>query len=330
VASFPRPRRLRETESIRDLVADVDLDPKRLICPLFVKEGLSQPREISTMPGVYQHTLDSMCKKVDQLLAQSVTSVMLFAVTDNKDEDGGVACRDEFILQRALDVLTDRYGGSLTTFADLCLDEYTTHGHCGVLDSNGRVDNDATLVRYQDIAKSFAHHGVDFVAPSGMMDHQVAAIREALDGAAATGVGILAYSAKYASSLYGPFRDAVEVSIANGGDRSSYQQDIRNGREALREVDLDVAEGADLIMVKPASYFLDIIAQVGARSPVPVAAYQVSGEYAMIMAAGATGAIDARMTARESLVSITRAGAPIILTYFADRIDAIMTGKGWP
>ncbi len=327
--SFPRPRRLRATQSVRDLAAEVDLDPRRLICPLFVREGLQHPREISSMPGVFQHTLDSLCEKVDQLLTQSVTNLMLFAVTDDKDEDGSVACRDEFILQRALDVLKDRYGESVTTFADLCLDEYTTHGHCGVLDTSGRVDNDATLLRYQEIATSFASHGVDFVAPSGMMDHQVAAIREALDSANATDVGILAYSAKYASSLYGPFRDAVEVSIADGGDRSTYQQDPRNAREALHEVDLDVSEGADIIMVKPASYFLDIIAEVAARSPVPVAAYQVSGEYAMIMAAGASGAIDAPMAARESLIAITRAGAPIILTYFADRIHAIETGRGW-
>jgi porphobilinogen synthase len=237
------------------------------------------------------------------------------------DEDGSCAISKDFILQRAIRALKDRFGEELVVMSDLCLDEYTVHGHCGVLDSRGRVDNDATLGRYQELAVSLAEAGVDFVAPSGMMDHQVAAIRTALDDVGAAECGILAYSAKYASSLYGPFREAVEVEIAGGGDRKTYQQDVRNRREALLEVELDLEEGADMVMVKPASFFLDIISQVAAISPVPVAAYQVSGEYAMIRGAGELGYLDWERAALESLVAIVRAGADMVLTYFAKEVE---------
>jgi len=287
------------------------------VLPLFVKEGISTPVPIASMPGVVQHTVDSLVREVDEALAVGVRTVILFGVTDERDEDGSLACRADFVLERAIAALVARFATDVTVVADLCLDEYTTHGHCGVLDAAGRVDNDATLVRYQALAVALASAGVHFVGPSGMMDHQVAAIREALDAHGFDDVGILAYAAKYASALYGPFRDAVEVEIAGGGDRASYQQDPRNRREAWREVDLDVAEGADLVMVKPASFYLDVLSDVAERSPVPVLAYQVSGEYSMIVAASANGWLDRRLAVLESLVAIRRAGADGILTYFA-------------
>lgn len=317
MASFPRPRRLRATPAIRELVAETVVTPAQLVLPLFVKEGIKAPVPIPSMPGVAQHTVDSLVREVDEALAVGLRTVILFGVTDERDEDGSLACRAEFVLERAIAALVQHFGTDVTVVADLCLDEYTTHGHCGVLDASGRVDNDATLVRYQELAVALASAGVHFVGPSGMMDHQVAAIREALDAQGFDEVGILAYSAKYASGLYGPFRDAVEVEIAGGGDRASYQQDPRNRREAWREVDLDVAEGADLVMVKPASFYLDVLSDVARRSPVPVLAYQVSGEYSMIVAASANGWLERRRTVLESLVAIRRAGADGILTYFA-------------
>ncbi len=323
MSSFPRPRRLRSTGAIRDLVAETRFSTSQLILPAFVREGIAEPVPIHSMPGVSQHTIDSLLKEAEELLGSGVGTILLFGVTDEKDSDGSLACRQEFVLQRAIGALKRSFGDELTVMSDLCMDEYTTHGHCGVLDSLGRVDNDRTLLRYQELALSLAEAGVDFVAPSGMMDHQVAAIREALDGSGLVDTGILAYSAKYASALYGPFRDAVEVEIAGGGNRKAYQQDYRNRREALREIELDLEEGADMIMVKPASYYLDIIAAAREISDRPVAAYQVSGEYSMIIAAAASGFLDRESVALESLAAIFRAGADLVLTYFAKEV------KGW-
>ncbi len=323
MSSFPRPRRLRSTGAIRDLVAETRFSTSQLILPVFVREGIAEPVPIHSMPGVSQHTIDSLLKEAEELLGSGVGTILLFGVTDEKDSDGSLACRQEFVLQRAIGALKRSFGDELTVMSDLCMDEYTTHGHCGVLDSLGRVDNDRTLLRYQELALSLAEAGVDFVAPSGMMDHQVAAIREALDGSGLVDTGILAYSAKYASALYGPFRDAVEVEIAGGGNRKAYQQDYRNRREALREIELDLEEGADMIMVKPASYYLDIIAAAREISDRPVAAYQVSGEYSMIIAAAASGFLDRESVALESLAAIFRAGADLVLTYFAKEV------KGW-
>lgn len=323
MSSFPRPRRLRGTGAIRNLVAETGFSPAQLILPAFVREGITEPVPIKSMPGVSQHTLESLREEAEGLLRSGVNTILLFGVTDEKDIDGSLACKQGFILQRAITALKRSFGDELTIMSDLCLDEYTTHGHCGVLDNLGRVDNDKTLLRYQKLALSLAEASVDFVAPSGMMDHQVAAIREALDGEGWVDTGILAYSAKYASALYGPFRDAVEVEIAGGGDRKAYQQDYRNRREALREIELDLAEGADMIMVKPASLYLDIIAAASEISDRPVAAYQVSGEYSMIACAAAAGYLDRSAVALESLTAIFRAGADLVLTYFAKEV------KGW-
>ncbi len=323
MSSFPRPRRLRGTGAIRNLVAETGFSPAQLILPAFVREGITEPVPIKSMPGVSQHTLESLREEAEGLLRSGVNTILLFGVTDEKDIDGSLACKQGFILQRAITALKRSFGDELTIMSDLCLDEYTTHGHCGVLDNLGRVDNDKTLLRYQKLALSLAEASVDFVAPSGMMDHQVAAIREALDCEGWVDTGILAYSAKYASALYGPFRDAVEVEIAGGGDRKAYQQDYRNRREALREIELDLAEGADMIMVKPASLYLDIIAAASEISDRPVAAYQVSGEYSMIACAAAAGYLDRSAVALESLTAIFRAGADLVLTYFAKEV------KGW-
>lgn len=314
---FRRPRRLRATAQVRDLVAETRLHRGQFILPMFVREGISEPVPIASMPGVVQHSVGSAIEEVRALLDSGVSSVLLFGVTDHKDEDGSYACRSDFILQRAISELKDTFGDSVFVISDLCLDEYTSHGHCGVLDEKGRVDNDRTLLRYQELAQSLASAGVDMVAPSGMMDHQVAAIREALDDMQATECGILAYSAKYASALYGPFREAVDVHIADGGDRRGYQQDYRNQREALLEVELDLAEGADMVMVKPASFYLDVLSKIRAICPVPLTAYQVSGEYSMIVAASESGFIDRKQTILESLIAIVRAGADNVLTYFA-------------
>ena len=304
------------------MVAETTLTPDDLIAPLFVREGISEPRPISSLPGIVQHTTDSLRAEVAELIDVGIPAVILFGVPESKDPEGTGASDPDGIVQVALRELRDTYGDQIVLIADLCLDEYTDHGHCGLLTPDGQVDNDATIDRYAEVALAQAEAGVDVVAPSGMMDGQVAAIRDALDEDEFGDVAILAYAAKYASGLYGPFRDAVDVEIADGGDRKAYQQDFRNAREALEEVRLDVVEGADLIMVKPALTYLDIIARVRAEHDLPVAAYQVSGEYAMIAAAAANGWIDGDLVALEQVTAIKRAGADLILTYFAKDLAA--------
>lgn len=304
------------------MVAETTLTPDDLIAPLFVREGISEPRPISSLPGIVQHTTDSLRAEVAELIDVGIPAVILFGVPESKDPEGTGASDPDGIVQVALRELRDTYGDQIVLIADLCLDEYTDHGHCGLLTPDGQVDNDATIDRYAEVALAQAEAGVDIVAPSGMMDGQVAAIRDALDEDEFGDVAILAYAAKYASGLYGPFRDAVDVEIADGGDRKAYQQDFRNAREALEEVRLDVVEGADLIMVKPALTYLDIIARVRAEHDLPVAAYQVSGEYAMIAAAAANGWIDGDLVALEQVTAIKRAGADLILTYFAKDLAA--------
>ncbi|MEL6890115.1 MAG: porphobilinogen synthase [Actinomycetota bacterium] len=311
-----RPRRLRRTEAMRALVSEVHVRVDDLVAPLFVREGIDAPVPIESLPGVAQHTLDSLDEEVAELVELGVRAVILFGVPSEKDDIGSGAFDPDGVAQLAIGRLKAAHGDSLVVMADLCVDEYTSHGHCGVLDDRGDVDNDATLEVYAKVAVAQASAGADIVAPSGMMDGQVAVIRRALDDAGFEHVAILAYSAKYASALYGPFRDAVDVEIADGGDRKSYQQDHRNVAEAVREVDLDLDEGADMVMVKPAVAYLDVIADVADRVDVPVAAYHVSGEYAMIHAAGARGWVDTGAVALEHLTAIKRAGASIILTYF--------------
>ncbi len=311
-----RPRRLRRTAALRELVADVHVRVDDLVAPLFVREGIAEPQPIESLPGVVQHTLTSLRVEVGELIELGVKAVILFGVPAEKDAIGSGAFDPDGIVQVALRNLRAEFGDSIVVMADLCVDEYTDHGHCGIVDDHGVVDNDATLEIYAKAAVAQASAGAHVVAPSGMMDGQVAAIRAALDDAGFHDVSILAYSAKYASALYGPFRDAVDVSIADGGDRKGYQQDFRNVREAMREVDLDIAEGADMVMVKPALAYLDVIADVAEHVDVPVAAYHVSGEYAMIHAAGERGWIDTDAVALEHLTAIKRAGATIILTYF--------------
>jgi len=317
--SFParRLRRLRRTPALRRLVAETRLSVDDLVAPLFVREGIDAPVPVPSLPGVVQHTRESLRKEARELAELGIPAVMLFGIPAAKDAEGSGAWAADGIVPVALRDLRDEVGDGLVLAADLCLDEYTDHGHCGVLDSRGEVDNDATIERYGRVAVAQAAAGADVVAPSGMMDGQVAAIRAALDGAGHQQTAILAYAAKYASALYGPFRDAVDVTIAGGGDRRGYQQDPRNRREALAEVRLDVAEGADLVMVKPALAYLDVIAAVRAEVDVPVAAYQVSGEYAMVKAAAERGWIDGPAVAREQLTAVKRAGADVILTYFA-------------
>lgn len=288
-----------------------------LIVPLFVREGIAQPQPIVSLPGVVQHTAESLRKEVHELAGLGVRAVMLFGVPARKDPLGSGAWDPEGIVQVALRELRSDLGDDMVLAADLCLDEYTDHGHCGVLDAGGGVDNDATLELYARVALAQAEAGADIVAPSGMMDGQVAAIRAALDGAHAEQVAILAYAAKYASALYGPFRDAVDVRIAGGGDRRAYQQDPRNGREALAEIRADLAEGADMVMVKPAVSYLDVIASVRPEVEVPLAAYHVSGEYAMVKAAAERGWLDGPAVMLEHLTAIRRAGADLILTYAA-------------
>lgn len=311
-----RPRRLRRSAAMRALVSDVHLRIDDLVAPLFVREGIDQPVPIESLPGVSQHTLESLAIEVAGLVDLGVRSIILFGVPAEKDLIGSGAFDPEGIVQLAIAQLKAAHGDSLVVMADLCVDEYTSHGHCGVLDAGGDVDNDATLEVYAKIAIAQATAGADVIAPSGMMDGQVAVIRNALDGAGFPHVAILAYSAKYASALYGPFRDAVDVEIIDGGDRKGYQQDHRNVAEARREVELDLAEGADMVMVKPAVAYLDVIHDIAGRVDVPVAAYHVSGEYAMIRAAGERGWIDTDAVALEHLTAIKRAGASIILTYF--------------
>ena len=317
--AFPqsRPRRLRQSPAMRELVAEVHLGVKDLVAPLFVREGISAAQPITSLPGVMQHTVDSLRSEVVQLAELGVPGVILFGVPAVKDEVGSGAFDPAGIVQVALRELQKEVGNDMVLMSDLCVDEYTSHGHCGVLNKHGDVDNDATLDIYCRAALAQATAGAHVVAPSGMMDGQVGAIRSALDGAGFTDVAIMAYSAKYASGLYGPFRDAVDVQIQGGGNRKGYQQDWRNAREALREVHADIEQGADIVMVKPALSYLDIISAVRAQVDVPVAAYHVSGEYAMIKAAAANGWIDHDTVALEQLTAVKRAGADIILTYFA-------------
>ncbi|MGA0878189.1 MAG: porphobilinogen synthase [Ilumatobacteraceae bacterium] len=316
-ASFPqfRPRRLRRTSALRELVAETRLHVSDLVAPLFVREGIDAPVPITSLPGVVQHSRTSLRAEVRQLADLGVRAVILFGVPAAKDPLGSGAFDPNGIVQLALQDLRHDLGDEMVLMADLCVDEYTSHGHCGVLDVHGDVDNDATLEIYARAAIAQATAGAHVVAPSGMMDGQVGAIRSALDAAGFERTAILAYSAKYASGLYGPFRDAVDVQIAGGGDRKGYQQDWRNAREALVEVEADIAQGADMVMVKPALSYLDVIAAVRAMVQVPVAAYHVSGEYAMIKAASSNGWIDHDVVATEQLTAIKRAGADIILTY---------------
>ena len=288
-----------------------------LVAPLFLREGIDEPQPVASMPGVVQHTRESLREEVRALADLGVPAVILFGIPAAKDADGSAAWNPAGIAQVGLADLRHEVGDDVVIMADLCLDEYTLSGHCGVLAADGSVDNDATLSLYARVAVAQAEAGADVVAPSGMMDGQVAAIRAALDSAGHTSTAILAYAAKFASPLYGPFRDAVDVQITGGGDRRGYQQDFRNAREALAEVALDVAEGADMVMVKPAMSYLDVIAAARARFDVPVAAYHVSGEYSMLKAASERGWIDGAAVALEQLTAVKRAGADVILTYLA-------------
>ncbi len=304
---------------LRRLVAQVDVRPSSLVLPMFVKEGIGEPQPVSSMPGVVQHTRESLRKAAAEAVTAGVGGLILFGVPAVKDGRGSAADDPDGIVQLALRDLAAEVGGDTVLMADLCLDEYTDHGHCGLLTAAGEVDNDATLERYASIAVAQAAAGVQVVAPSGMMDGQVAAIRTALDGAGYQDVAICAYSAKYASAFYGPFREAAECA-PQFGDRASYQQDPAAAKDALREAMLDAEEGADIIMVKPALAYLDVISQVAAAVPLPVAAYQVSGEYAMVEAAAANGWLDRDRTIMETLTAIRRAGADIILTYWAAEV----------
>ncbi|CAG6398241.1 porphobilinogen synthase [Streptomyces cocklensis] len=317
---FPgaRPRRLRSTPAMRRLVAETRLNPAELILPAFVREGISEPRAISSMPGVYQHTRDTLRKAAVEAATAGVGGIMLFGVPEVKDAVGSQGTEPDGILQLAIRDVVEEVGDALVVMSDLCLDEFTDHGHCGVLDAEGRVDNDATLERYAEMAQVQADAGVHVVGPSGMMDGQVGVVRDALDEIGRQDVAILAYTAKYASAFYGPFREAVNSSLK--GDRKTYQQDPANFRESMRELSLDLAEGADMVMVKPALPYLDVLRKVADAVDVPVAAYQISGEYAMVEAAAANGWIDRDRAIMEALTSIRRAGANMILTYWATEV----------
>jgi porphobilinogen synthase len=317
-------RRLRRTAALRRLVAETNVGVDDLVAPLFVRAGVDDPVPIASLPGHVQHSSASLVVEAKRLASLGIPGIVLFGIPADKDGLGSGAWDPDGVVQVALAELRSALGDTMVLIADLCLDEYTDHGHCGVVRSDGSVDNDATLELYQRVALAQAAAGADVVAPSGMMDGQVGAVRAALDGAGHSDVAILAYSAKFASGLYGPFRDAVDVTITGGGDRRGYQQDPRNGREALAEVALDVAEGADMVMVKPALAYLDVIAAVAARVEVPVAAYHVSGEYSMVKAAAERGWIDGDAVALEHLTAIKRAGADIILTYFAGEVAEAM------
>ena len=310
-------RRLRRTPALRRLVAETTVNPTDLIAPLFVREDATEPQPIVSLPGVVQHTQESLRKEVSELAGLGINGVILFGLPARKDAVGSQAWNPDGVVQVALSNLRDDHGSELAIIADLCLDEYTDHGHCGVLTDDGEVDNDATLELYQRVALAQAEAGADMVGPSGMMDGQVGAIRQALDRNGHENLPIMAYSAKYASAEYGPFREAVDVTISGGGNRKGYQQDPSNAREAMAEIELDIAEGADIVMVKPALAYLDVIAAARARFDLPLAAYHVSGEYAMLKAAAANGWIDGDATAVEHLTAIKRAGADLILTYLA-------------
>ena len=315
--TFPlsRPRRLRTTPAMRRLVAETRLHPADFILPLFVKETVQEPTPIASMPGVFQHTLASVRKAAAEAVSEGLGGVMLYAVPAHKDALGSAGTDPDGILQRAIAEVRDEVGDATVVMSDLCLDEFTDHGHCGVLRADGSVDNDATLERYAEMAVRQAEAGAHMLGPSGMMDGQIGFVRAALDSAGFQDTAMLAYSAKYASAFYGPFRDAVESSLQ--GDRRSYQQDPANGRESLREVLLDVEEGADMVMVKPALSYLDVVRQVADAVDVPVAAYQVSGEFSMVEAAAAAGWLDRERTILETLTSVRRAGATSVLTYWA-------------
>ncbi|MFR9801623.1 porphobilinogen synthase [Pseudonocardia sp. RS010] len=317
-----RPRRLRSTPALRRLVAETELRPRHLVLPMFVKEGAAEPVPISSMPGVVQHTRDTLRKAAVEAVDRGVGGIMLFGVPERHDAAGSGATDPAGVLNVALRDLRAELGDSTVLMSDLCLDEFTDHGHCGVLDGQGCVDNDATLEVYARMGVVQAESGAHLVSPSGMMDGQVGVIREALDGAGFTDTGILAYTAKYASAFYGPFREAVESQLK--GDRKTYQQDGANLREALRELALDLDEGADMVMVKPALPYLDVLRTVADTADVPVAAYQVSGEYAMIEAAAAQGWLERERTIVETLTSLRRAGADVVLTYWAAEVAGLL------
>ncbi|WP_061940702.1 porphobilinogen synthase [Brevibacterium ravenspurgense] len=310
-----RPRRLRQSAAMRRLTSETKLQPEDLIEVLFVKEGLETPVDLTSMPGVRQHTLDSLVEAAERAVEAGVGGIMLFGIPLEYDERGSQADDPNGILNVAVRRVKDAVGGRTVVMTDLCLDEFTSHGHCGVLDEHGDVDNDATLERYASMAVAQARAGSDVLGLSGMMDGQVGAVREALDEAGFTNTVIMAYTAKYASAFYGPFREAVDSQLS--GDRRTYQQDPANAREALHELQLDLAEGADIVMVKPGLPYLDILKDVAEASPVPVWSYQISGEYAMLEFASAAGAIDRKPAVLESLLAFKRAGADAVMTYYA-------------
>ncbi|WP_138414039.1 porphobilinogen synthase [Sinomonas gamaensis] len=318
--SFPihRPRRLRQTPALRRLVAETRLHPAELILPVFIREGLTEPAPLQSMPGIVQHTTDTLKRAAVEAAELGLGGIMLFGVPETRDAVGSASLDPEGVLNAAIRSVRAEVGDDLVVMSDVCLDEFTDHGHCGVLDAQGRVDNDATLEIYAQMAVAQAEAGAHVLGPSGMMDGQVAVIRQALDAAGQQDVSIVAYAAKYASAFYGPFREAVDSQLK--GDRRTYQMDAANRREAILEVELDLEEGADMIMVKPAMSYLDILADVASMSPVPVAAYQISGEYAMIEAAAANGWIDRKASILESVLGIRRAGANLVLTYWAPEI----------
>ena len=314
---FPthRPRRLRTTPAMRRLVAETDLRPRQLVLPMFVREGIDEPVPVGSMPGVVQHTRETLRKAATEAVAAGVGGLILFGVPAERDATGSAGIDPDGILNAALRDVRAEVGDAIVVMADLCLDEFTDHGHCGVLDARGEVDNDATLALYAEMAVAQAEAGAHMVGPSSMMDGQVGVIREALDGAGHQDVGVIGYTVKYASAFFGPFREAVDSQLR--GDRKAYQQDPPNVREALRELALDLEEGADIVMVKPAGSYLDVLRAVAETSDVPVAAYQVSGEYAMVEAAAANGWLDRERTIMETLTAIRRAGADLVLTYWA-------------
>lgn len=318
--NFPavRGRRLRATPALRRLVSEVKLAPQELILPAFIREGITEPNPIVSMPGVVQHTEETLRRAAAEAVELGLGGIMLFGIPAERDATGTASVDPDGILNRGIRAVREEVGDDLVIMSDVCLDEFTDHGHCGVLAEDGSVDNDATLEIYAQMAVAQAEAGAHMLGPSGMMDGQVAVIRQALDEAGLQDTSILAYAAKYASAFYGPFREAVDSQLK--GDRRTYQMDPANRREAIREVELDLAEGADLVMVKPAMSYLDVLADVAEMSPVPVSAYQISGEYAMIEAAAANGWIDRKASILESVLSIRRAGADTVLTYWASEI----------
>jgi porphobilinogen synthase len=318
--SFPshRPRRLRATAALRKLTAEVRIENSQLILPAFIREGISEPAPLQSMPGVVQHTTDSLKRAAFEAVELGLGGIMLFGVPATRDATGSAGVDPDGVLNKAIADVKAEVGNDLVVMSDVCLDEFTDHGHCGVLTPDGAVDNDATLEIYARMAVIQAQSGADVLGPSGMMDGQVAVIRQALDEAGLKDTAVLAYAAKYTSAFYGPFREAVDSQLS--GDRKTYQMDPANRREAMLEVELDLEEGADMVMVKPAMSYLDIVADVAAMSPVPVAAYQISGEYAMIEAAAANGWIDRKPAILESVLGIRRAGADMVLTYWAAEI----------